>query len=282
MIPVYVINLDRQPERWARLSRNAHALDLPLTRVRAIDRQTEFGPDLLREHGQRDAARYGPLTPGEVCCGLGHMRIWRRLAESDAPAALVLEDDAVIAPQIHAFLGAGFLGLLKLHDLTCVKLEYHHVAPARRGKKRPLGRALDEVPGAVPARLYRLLGPFLGTGAYLLTREGAQDLLRRHDRLYWPVDQFMFDPVVGLGFRTLRTGFVNPAPVLHDQVGLASDLNADKLDQSRANPGVRVTPTRDLRYRLRIETAGLRRALHKVTGARPVEPAFLGTLPGDD
>jgi hypothetical protein len=69
---------------------------------------------------------------------------------------------------------------------------------------------------------------------------------------------------------------------LHDQVGLASDLNADKLDQSRANPGVRVTPTGDLRYRLRIEAAGLRRALHKVTGARPVEPAFLGALPGDD
>ena len=44
-------------------------------------------------------ARMGrPMSDGEFACALSHRQIYERIAEGDAPSAIVLEDDAYLEP----------------------------------------------------------------------------------------------------------------------------------------------------------------------------------------
>lgn len=115
MLPAYLINLDRRPDRLEACTRALRPLEglIALTRVAAVEGRSLEIDETLR-------ARINPWNLTEipeahmrsiVGCTLSHLQAWQTLLHTDAPWALVMEDDArPIKPQR---LAADFSRVLK-------------------------------------------------------------------------------------------------------------------------------------------------------------------------
>ena len=95
-LPIFVINLDRSPERLALMQAQAGALGLSFERVPGVD-GTKALPawvitQFLSELGQEPTA----LSRGEVGCYASHLRVMSKIIDHRLEAAIVLEDDALL------------------------------------------------------------------------------------------------------------------------------------------------------------------------------------------
>ena len=92
-LPVLVINLDRERERWAHISAEAARSGLAIERVPAVSGLNV--PDHLRGRFFRGATcePASLLMAGEVGCYASHLLAYERIVESGLEWALVLEDD---------------------------------------------------------------------------------------------------------------------------------------------------------------------------------------------
>src|ERR1700744_466352 len=96
---VYVINLERSPDRLRHMRTQAARVALAFERLDGVDGETLSAAEL---DGYRAAHAPRPLTPGEVGCWLSHQRFWRALAAGDSPWGLVLEDDVALSAELPA------------------------------------------------------------------------------------------------------------------------------------------------------------------------------------
>ena len=92
---IFVINLDRSPQRLADMTQQLGAFDLPFMRIAAFDGNSlsdeeiaqAAPPDLVAKTYHRQLGR------GEVGCGLSHRAAWQEIIAQDLDFAIVLEDD---------------------------------------------------------------------------------------------------------------------------------------------------------------------------------------------
>ncbi|MEM9496315.1 MAG: glycosyltransferase family 25 protein [Pseudomonadota bacterium] len=118
------------------------------------------------------------LRPGEIGCFLSHRQIWAEMQVRDAPAALIIEDDARIAPA--PFLVALRMALHQIEKLGYIQLQ-------TRGPRGP-SRLVDSSGAS------RLIVPQLGglrTTAQVVSRAAADHLLRHSGSFDRPVDTFV-------------------------------------------------------------------------------------------
>ena len=191
---IHVINLDREPRRWERISRELRRIRTPEGRLLDVTRRfsavdarhcseadLDAHPDVTRTYtlaeqlfvhpdpllAARDdlGARSIRMTRQEVAVALSHVQVWRRVAEQDVQRALVLEDDI--------FFSRGFASCLDRvasqlddegSDFDVLYLSYKQ-APGDGARRHERGRVFDPVTG-----LWQLSG-------YVLTRRGARRLL---------------------------------------------------------------------------------------------------------
>ena len=198
-LQTWVINLDRAPERLARISRQLQRLALPFTRLPAVDagalqdsqRAWLDEPAYRRKHG---------MTPvlGELGCYLSHVQAMQRFLASPARWALVLEDDVLL----HDRLPAVLQGLMHHADRwDMVKLSAVH-----SGTPVPV---LQVAPGhALAVMLCRCTG----SSAYIVNRRAAQAYAGALLPMSLP-----FDHVFDQGWRFgLKVRLVTPTPCGHD------------------------------------------------------------------
>ena len=202
-LQTWVINLDRAPERLARISAQLHRLELPFTRLAAVDaraltpeqRAALDEPAYRRKHGMTPVA-------GELGCYLSHVQVMREFLAGGAEFALVLEDDVLL----HDTLPAVLQGLLR------------HAGRWDVAK-------LSAVHSGTPVRVHELApGHFLavmlsrctGSSAYLMNRRAAQAYLRSEGGLL-PMS-LPYDHVFDQGWRfDLKFRLVTPTPCGHDE-----------------------------------------------------------------
>jgi GR25 family glycosyltransferase involved in LPS biosynthesis len=108
---IFVINLDKRPDRYDAVVKQILASDLrstPVQRISAFDGNiTDFSHLLsakgkeelrmLQKKGYRD--HHAQLSPGAIGCYLSHFETWKRIAALDVPPTavfLILEDDASV------------------------------------------------------------------------------------------------------------------------------------------------------------------------------------------
>ena len=164
----FVINLDRSPDRFQRISSDLTRLGIPFARLAAVEGRA-IDPDNApcfsraeyeRRHGKRP-------TPCEIGCYLSHMHAMRRFLDSGAEFALILEDDAILADTLPGVLK----GLEQLAGEWNISLLY--------GNYPGLPQKLERID-----RHHELMG-FLaretGAVAYAVDRKAARTYL---DRLY--------------------------------------------------------------------------------------------------
>lgn len=175
-LPVLVINMDDDVERLATMREQLQLLDIEWERIPAVD-GTALSPQVLRQDNSR--ARPRKLSASEIGCLQSHVTVWRRIVEGTAPAALVLEDDVLLNPDVALFVNTP--SIFVDHDCI-IRLETF-------GMPVVLGQQVANVHGR---GLYPLRSLQYGTAAYIITRSRARILLNDYDGRIDTADRLMF------------------------------------------------------------------------------------------
>jgi len=199
-IPVFIINLDRSPERLAKISQRLAGLGVNFARVPAID-GLYLSPSEQRKY-QAKSRDWTPLKPGEIGCFLSHRKCWEIIESSPYDFGCVLEDDAVVSD---SFPDALYSAQHLPDDIDVLKLDttFKRVWLDRHAV------ALDDL------RVTRLRSGHYGAGAYIISKDCARSLLAKSNSFAIGVDVFLFDPLIGSA-RDLRVYQCLPAVCGHD------------------------------------------------------------------
>ncbi len=176
---VYVVNLDRSPERLAYVMPYIEKLSFPVTRISAIDGRL-LSPEDLRKN--LDTVRHlkyvgKEMNVGMAGCSLSHMKVWETFLASSNEYALVFEDDVSFDPVRLQCVVNDVIDVPELWDL--VNFENYHRSLNFSIKK--LSHGLD---------LVVFLTPVTHAGCYLLNRHAARQLLAKSYPLIVPVDYY--------------------------------------------------------------------------------------------
>ncbi len=251
-LSTWVINLDRAPDRLARISNQLAALGLPHTRLAAFDARHLQPAQLaqLDEAAYRQRHGMSPVL-GELGCYLSHVAVMQAFLASPAQAALVLEDDVLLHPSLPAVL-QGLLRQPGRWDM--VKLSAVHSGTPMAVAEVSSGHQLNV-----------MLSRCTGASAYLINRRAAQAYLRQPGGLL-PM-ALPYDHVYDQGWRFgLKVRLVTPTPCGHDDqiastIGATSATNvARKFHWTRRLPA--------FGYRLRNEAQRLAYGLRQLLRER--------------
>lgn len=170
-IPTFAINLDRRPDRWRLLSENLKQIGLFATRIQAVDKA------ILTNDPRIDL-----MGAGHAACLQSHLKALTAFLITDAPAALILEDDAELHPDLPKVisrldwwpLGHGSISLQCYLD-------------------RPwLGRTTGFT--GFGHELRPILEKNTGAAGYLIKREAASELVANSTGIGMPIDITLFYP----------------------------------------------------------------------------------------
>ena len=207
---IYVINLDRKPDRWHQVSRELRRINnrtgTSLSNIsrrfsaidaryldKKIDSKTlrpyySLADQLLVEPNSRvrvDAnskSRRIEMTPQEIAIALSHIEVWKLIATSNVPYTLILEDDVYFQHGFARNLDEAWLDIInnssKSAAFDILFLSFQEVGISSQVKKSQtrLVRKPDR-------------GIWQASG-YILSQVGAQKLLKMLPA-YGPVDLWL-------------------------------------------------------------------------------------------
>jgi len=199
---VLVINLERSADRRAAITARLAALGLVPEFFAATDGR------LLDPKQLEQLAGPQGLSPGEIGTHFSHVGTWRHIVDRGWDAALVLEDDAILAPELPAVMERLTPECLARFDV--VRLS---------SLMKQVGKPLDALTGQ-----HTLLLPTKspsGLQGYVVTAHGARRLLAVID-----APQVAIDTAVDRVWqRDLDVVAVMP-PVVHHDIDLPSLNNS--------------------------------------------------------
>ena len=226
--PIFVINLDRQPDRWTDVLRElACILDAagkPLServvRYSACDAQTDadelldggdvepfytLGDQLFVEPQPNalpdafDLTRPIRMSPAEVAIARSHIGVWKAIAQSTAAYALVLEDDVWVERGFGRTMDQAWREMEDA-DRTGPAFDIFYVSykEARYGAPKEL----------VSRNLFRPERGLWYLSGYVLSRKGAQTLLGLLPSR-GPIDLWLNHKFREMDVRALRRPVIN-------------------------------------------------------------------------
>jgi glycosyl transferase, family 25 len=189
MLPVFVINLDRSPDRLAFMQAQAERIGLTFERVAGVD-----GLD-LPEHlcSQFRGTR---LAAGEIGCYAAHLLTHERVVREGLPYAMILEDDVELTPHVMACAGAAI-------DAAPPSWDYIHLS----GSLKQAVLSLARLPNG--HHLIRHSRLPVNAGGYLISQQGAKKMLTPAPRIR-PIDQ----EIRRAWLRNIDVWGVYPSPVV--------------------------------------------------------------------
>lgn len=226
---IYVINLDRQPDRWRLMSRELDRLKdrsrKPLNaiarRFSAIDaryRQGQPSRDLIQPYYSladqlfvqpnpllamdlNAKSRRIEMTPQEIAVSLSHVEVWKLIAAGDRSYTLVLEDDVYFRRGFAKALDRIWAELIARPREPAFDILYlSYTEAAVKAKRIP-----------VSAELFTPTSGLWQLSGYVLSRRGAQKLL---DVLpvRGPVDLWLNHQFKNLEVLAIRTPIIKQRP----------------------------------------------------------------------
>jgi len=157
--PIYCINLDDKPDRWEFMENQFKYWEIEnYIRVSAYDGRGD------NDLGEILKGRYPDnMSSGEVGCVTSHLKAMKMFLETDAPCALMMEDDCDIGTVSHwSFTWKDFYSKIP-YDYDVVQLAIIN-------------------PASVHVQLHRRFVNDFSTACYLITRHHAEKLVRLHCR----------------------------------------------------------------------------------------------------
>jgi glycosyl transferase, family 25 len=175
-IPIYIINLAQDGERLALMQEQCDRLGLGWDRVEAVD-GNKLGVDEINKLNQRATPR--KLSPGEIGCLQSHVKVWQQMIQQAVPAALIMEDDVLLSPDLPRFL---YSHEWLPEDDCIVRLETF-LMPVVLGKK---SFETHE------RMLHPLRSLQYGCAGYIITKTRAKALLEVYHKHVDTADRLMF------------------------------------------------------------------------------------------
>ena len=173
LIDIFVINLDRRPDRLAHMTKQLEGYSW--TRESAVDGK-DFSLKDLRGAGWypdmtwRDPLLKRHLTTTEIACFMSHYNCWKHIVDSGKPG-IIFEDDVELIRPLDL---DRYADIMRRYDL--LYLGYREMSPSTT-------KSLGDL--VIPSYPYLL-------SSYCLTPAGAQALIDTHVRnLVIPVDEYV-------------------------------------------------------------------------------------------
>lgn len=175
--PVYIISIARARARLEKMLEGASGLDLDLRPVDGVDGKT-IAPENWRDFDRSGfELRNGRhALPGEYGCYASHIKALELFLSTDAPVAVVVEDDVAFTPDFSERVKA-IVAIMP--DDAIVKLTNHR----RKGFK---GRGTSAVGDSFGRCIY---GPQGSSACYIISRRAAQRFLNAARVMTLPFDR---------------------------------------------------------------------------------------------
>lgn len=214
--PVWVISLERSKKRRQTITRHLSGAGLEFQFKNAVDGKELSSQDIEKVYDSQGAlSRFGRiLHPEEIGCTLSHLRCYQDMIEQNQDEVLILEDDAVLAPNFLEVVSSSHL----FPENWELVLLFHHGATRYFWWSSAITRK---------NRLVRFVSPAMGTVAYLIRRGAAKKILD----LAYPV-QMPADHMTGGDLGTGVNLFGVEPPVVRHVLHRVRDAEALSREES--------------------------------------------------
>ncbi|XP_032592323.1 glycosyltransferase 25 family member [Drosophila grimshawi] len=180
---IFMINLQRRPERREKMEQLFNELGLEVEHFEAVDGK-QLNAQLVQEMGisflpgYEDPYHHRPMTMGEIGCFLSHYRIWQQIVQRQLRQVLILEDDVRFEPY--------FKGNVQRVLQQASKFDYDLIYFGRKRLKDESEPWVEGTDNLVH------VGYSYWTLGYVITLPGAEKLLAAKplEKLI-PVDEFL-------------------------------------------------------------------------------------------
>lgn len=192
-IPIYIINLDRSPERWDKMKSQCQGLNCK--RIIAIDGKN------LDEKEYEDTIKKTKMKKNTIACFLSHLKCLKQFLKSDDEYVAILEDDVDIEKDFTKKINNLLNELNKNNEnFDIIFLGGTRVCGSKYSKSLLKIKQINKDCNA-------------GTFGYLLSKKGAQKMLDKfnQDGIYKMYDHQLRDY-----FKYLNVFTCNPPIIIHD------------------------------------------------------------------
>ena len=228
---IFVINLEKDPARRAFMEKQLRELGLEYEIFRGVLGSALTKEELAECFDERHSIRnFGfRLIPAHIGCSLSHVRLYAEIIRRELPCALILEDDAILPPNLKEVVDAIESSLDKRIPQTVL------LSPSERegaGKRTPLGTTGYAL---VP------YGKAFYTSSYIVNQSAARALYRE----LYPIHDVADCWTRLKRYRVVEIRTIFPALIRQEQGAFTSSTNADM------NAAIARGQCFGLRYKLR-------------------------------
>lgn len=196
-----VINLTRASARRTQMENELAKANVAAAFHPAYDYKEHSYDDML-EHCTANGP-WGVFDPGNMACTISHKNVWERFLQTDASFCFVMEDDVFISPELGKWL----------NDTTWWP-ENAHLVKFERWHGRSTKVLLEpSVKTHLDRNIRRLKSRHIGAGGYMMTREGAENLLSNRP-FRQPIDNYIFNFNASKAARSIQIYQVAPAMIV--------------------------------------------------------------------
>ncbi|USO05206.1 MAG: glycosyltransferase family 25 protein [Rhodospirillales bacterium] len=229
MIPTFIISLSEETARREAIAAHLKDRGFNFEFFDAVDgRQMNVLNHPDYNAPRRRAAHGRDLKPGELGCFLSHRNFYRFMVKNDIDYALLLEDDARLHESTKATLEA-----LIDKDIAFDIIRLLGSPKVAKGKHRKITPLYKDF------HLVRLRTAPGGAHATLISRQGAEKLVRATEKFAFPIDT-----VLGRGWETGITAFsIQPGLAVQD-LSFDSAIGEERHDKSVTPKGLKFKCTR--------------------------------------
>ncbi|MDB4839210.1 glycosyltransferase family 25 protein [Amylibacter sp.] len=220
VIPVWVINLKKRPDRLKAIASRLDALGIEWTKLEAVDGANcdENELNISKQYG-----KIGEISNGARACSASHHKFWSELISSNFKYGIILEDDVELSDDFKNLV-CDLSWIPKNSNL--IKLEK---AAPNKPSKLLLGPNLSNALNNT-RQVRKMYSRHCGTAAYLLSREGAEIAVNWQKPFSVPIDHLLFNETVSKLCTVLNSLILTP-PISWQShgVGQGSNIINDKV-----------------------------------------------------
>lgn len=218
-IGVYVINLGSSKERYEYIKGNIASLGFPELRIDAVDGRKMSKSEIDAKVDIEKYKSFSKSLPnvGTIGCYLSHVNVWEEFLKSELEFAIIFEDDISFDPQKVRSVIDDLLEVATLWDVVTLE-------PRHRGSPLTIKKLKND------QKLVVYLAEVTHSGAYIINRKAAENLLKKALPIRIPLDHYF---TRGWELDLKFTGIENPRLIkqrlVESDIGKTQVMSGDEV-----------------------------------------------------